>query len=266
MREVRVGRVLLWALAGVVIAFLVVPSLVIIPISFTSGQTLRFPPPGFSLKWYGAFFDPGGEWLRAALSSLQVAAGATLVSTLLGTLAALGLVRGRFPGKRALLAFFVAPLIVPAVVLAIGMFFIVLRARLGIVGTAIPLIGAHAVLGIPLVVLNVAASLARVDADLELAASGLGGGRWQVFRRITLPLIAPGIMAGALLAFVTSWDEVVIAIFLTTPYFRTLPVVMWGDVKFSLEPTIAVVAAILTLTTTAAVGAFVLLRRREVLR
>ena len=266
MREWRVGRVLLGALAALVIAFLVLPSLVVIPISFSSGQTLRFPPPGFSLKWYGVFFDPGGEWLRAALSSLQVALGAALVSTVLGTLAAFGLVRGRFPGKKALLAFFVAPLIVPAVVLAIGMFFVVLRARLGVLGSAIPLIGAHAVLGIPLVLLNVAASLARVDPDLELAASGLGGGRWQVFRRVTLPLIAPGLIAGALLSFVTSWDEVVIAIFLTTPYFRTLPVVMWGDVKFSLEPTIAVVAAILMLMTTAAVVTFVFLRRREVLR
>jgi putative spermidine/putrescine transport system permease protein len=260
------GRVLLWGLAGLVIAFLVLPSLVVVPISFSSGQTLRFPPPGFSLKWYGAFFDPGGEWLRAALSSLQVAFGAAVVSTLLGTLAAFGLVRGRFPGRRTLLAFFVAPLIVPVVVLAIGMFFVVLRVRLGVLGSAIPLIGAHAVLGIPLVVLNVAASLARVDADLEFAASGLGGGRWQVFQRVTLPLIAPGIMAGALLSFVTSWDEVVIAIFLTTPYFRTLPVIMWGDVKFSLEPTIAVVAAILMLMTTAAVVAFVVVRRREVLR
>jgi putative spermidine/putrescine transport system permease protein len=260
------GRVLLWGLAGLVIAFLVLPSLVVVPISFSSGQTLRFPPPGFSLKWYGAFFDPGGEWLRAALSSLQVAFGAAVVSTVLGTLAAFGLVRGRFPGRKALLAFFVAPLIVPVVVLAIGMFLVVLRARLRVLGSAIPLIGAHAVLGIPLVVLNVAASLARVDADLEFAASGLGGGRCQVFRRVTLPLIAPGVMAGALLSFVTSWDEVVIAIFLTTPYFRTLPVVMWGDVKFSLEPTIAVVAAILMLMTTVAVVAFVIVRRREVLR
>lgn len=260
------ARALLWVLAGLVTAFLILPSLAVIPLSFTSGRTLRFPPPGFSLRWYGEFFDPGGEWLRAAASSLRVAAGAAAVSTVLGTLAAMGLVRGRFPGRRILLLFFVAPLIVPVVILAVGLFFVVLRVRLGVLGSAAPLIGAHAVLGVPLVVLNVAASLARLDPDLELAASGLGGGRWQVFRRITLPLILPGITSGALLSFVTSWDEVVIAIFLSTPYSRTLPVVMWGDVRYSLDPTVAVVAAVLTLTTTVAVMAFLAVRRGELWR
>jgi putative spermidine/putrescine transport system permease protein len=262
----RGGRILLWVLAGLLIAFLALPSLVVIPVSFTSGQSLRFPPPGFSLRWYGEFFDPRGEWLSATFSSLQVSAAAALLSTVVGTLASFGLVRGRIPGRRILLAFFVAPLIVPVVVLAAGMLFVVLRMRLGTVGSAIPLVGAHSVLGIPLVVLNVASSLSRVDPDLELAASGLGGGRLQVLRRVTLPLILPGIVAGALLSFVISWDEVVIAIFLTTPYFRTLPVLLWGQVKFSLDPTVAVVAAILTLITTAALGAFVILRRREVWR
>lgn len=260
------ARVVLWVLAGLIIALFILPSLTVILLSFTSGRTLRFPPPGFSLRWYGEFFDPGGEWLRAAGSSLRVAVGAAVVSTVLGTLAAYGLVRGRFPGRKILLLFLVAPLIVPVVVLAVALFFVVLRVRLGALGSAVPLIGAHAVLGVPLVVLNVAASLARLDPDLELAASGLGGDRWQVFRRITLPLILPGIMSGALLSFVTSWDEVVIAIFLTSPYSRTLPVVMWGDVRYSLDPTVAVVAAVLTLTTTVAIMAFFALRRGEVRR
>lgn len=262
----RLARAALWVAAGAVVSFLLLPSLAVIPVSFTSGQSLRFPPPGFSLRWYGEFFDPSGEWLGAAASSLQVAAGSAAVSTVLGTLAAFGLVRGRFPGRGLLLGFFLSPLIVPVVVLAIGAYFVVLRTRLGLLGSAVPLIGVHSVLGIPLVVLNVAASLARVDPDLELAASGLGGGRWHVFRRITLPLVLPGVLAGALLAFVTSWDEVVIAIFLSTPYFRTMPVVMWGEVKFSLEPTVAVVAALLTLTTTAVLVASLFLRRSEAWR
>jgi putative spermidine/putrescine transport system permease protein len=266
MKERGAGRVLLWIFAALVIVFLALPSLVAIPMSFTSGQTLLFPPPGYSLHWYGQFLDPRGPWLRAVGASVEVAAGTAAVSSVLGTMAAFGLVRGRFPGKRALLTLLVSPLIVPVVVLAVGIFFVVERTRLVDLGTPATLIGAHAVLGIPLVVLNVGASLARVDPDLEWAASGLGAGRWEVFRRVTLPLILPGLVAGALLAFVTSWDEVVMAIFLTSPYFRTLPVLMWGEVRYSLEPTVAVVAVILTLLTTTVLAASVLLRREEVWR
>lgn len=262
----RRSRALLWAFAAIVIAFLTMPSLVAIPMSFTSGQTLLFPPPGFSLRWYGEFFDPGGQWLSAALASLEVAGGSALASTVLGTAAAFGLARGRFPGRKIWLALLVAPLIVPVVVLAVGIFFFVERSRLVALGTPATLIAAHSVLGIPLVVLNVAASLARVDTDLELAASGLGAGRREVLRRVTLPLILPGVVAGALLAFATSWDETVIAVFLTSPYFRTLPVVMWGEVRYSLEPTVAVVAVFLTLLTTATLVASLALHRKEVRR
>jgi putative spermidine/putrescine transport system permease protein len=260
------ARACSWMFASTVIIFLALPSLVAIPLSFSSGHTLRFPPPGYSLHWYGVVLTPGGEWLRAGISSLEVAVGATIVSSVLGTLASVGLVRGRFPGRRALLAFFVSPLIVPVVVLAIGVFFVVVRLRLQAAGTLLPLVGAHALLGLPLVVLNVAASLARVNPDLELAASGLGARRWNAFRRVTLPLILPGIMCGALLAFVVSWDEVVMAIFLTDAYFRTMPVLMWGQVNFSLEPTLAVVATLMTILTTTALLGVVFLRRREVPR
>jgi len=263
MNGSRRARIVLWTFAVVVILLVALPSLLIIPLSFSSGQTLRFPQPGFSLRWYGVFFDPHQEWMPATLDSLEVAIGAAAAATLLGTLGAFGLVRGRFRGRTALLAFFLSPLMVPVVVLAIGMFFVVLKSRIDAFGAAPALIAAHTVLGVPLVVLNVAASLSRVDPDLEYAAIGLGASQWRAFRRITLPIILPGVIAGAFLAFVTSWDEVVIAIFLTNPYFRTLPVVMWGEVRYNLDPTIAVVAtALIAVTTTMLVG-FLSVRRRR---
>ncbi|MFT5194893.1 MAG: putative spermidine/putrescine transport system permease protein [Cellvibrionaceae bacterium] len=229
------------------VIFLLVPTLIIIPMSFSSGRTLKFPPPGYSFRWYENLFT-SPLWTDAAVSSIQIGILAAILATVLGTIAALGLTRGEFPAKGLVQALVLSPIIIPLVIVAIGMFSVFVRWR--IAGSLIALVIAHTVLAIPFVVVNVMASLRTLDRNLELAAANLGANPVRAFRFITLPLIAPGVMAGALFAFITSWDEIVVAIFLTSPILRTLPVVMWGQIRTEVDPTIAAAATILTVITT----------------
>jgi putative spermidine/putrescine transport system permease protein len=240
-------RPLLYAAAAAIGFFLVAPTLIIVPMSFTSGGRLAFPPPGFSTRWYEHFFQDA-RWTSATVDSVQVALLTMVLATALGTLTALGLARGRYPGRALAGALVMSPIIVPVVIVAIGVFFVFVRWQ--IAGTMSGLVIAHTLLALPLVVVTVGASLTTLDRTLETAAQSLGAGPWRTFRRITLPLILPGIVAGALFAFVISWDEVVIAIFLTSPLFRTLPVVVWGQVRTYVDPTVAVVATLLMVVTT----------------
>jgi putative spermidine/putrescine transport system permease protein len=229
--------------------------------SFGSTRSLAFPPKGFSLHWYGNFFT--GQWLQPTLTSLKIALLASVVATVMGTLGALGVVRGRFPGQQAVQALFLAPLIVPTVVVAIGIYSVFSRWRL--TGTVAGLVMAHSALGIPFVVATVSASLRTVDPTLERAAATLGANRLKVFWRITLPLILPGLLAGALFAFVTSLDEVVVAIFLTTPTLVTLPVQIWSTLQDFLDPTIAAISGmLLAITVIALIGSFAIRRKVRV--
>jgi len=250
---------ILGAVAASIAVFLVAPMLVIIPMSFSAGEELRFPPRGFSVRWYENFLA-SSLWTDAAVTSVQVGILTVIVATVLGTLTALGLVRGRFPGRALVNALILSPLIVPVVVMAIGMFFVFVSWRLA--GSLIGLVLAQSVLALPFVVVNVAVSLRTIDRNLELAAQNLGAGPWPTFRHITLPLISPGIAAGALFAFITSWDEVVVAIFLSSPLVRTLPVVMWSQVRSKIDPTIAAVATMLMLVTTVSLLVILVLRTR----
>lgn len=252
-------RALLYAVAAVVGFFLVAPTLIVVPMSFSSGSRLEFPPPGFSTRWYANFFQ-SSMWTDAAVDSLEVALLTVLVATSLGTLTALGLVRGRFPGKALAQALVLSPAIVPVVIVAIGTYFVFIRWRLQ--GTLTGLVIAHTALALPLVVVTVGTSLRTLDRTVELAAQSLGAGPWRTFRRITLPLILPGVVAGALFAFVTSWDEVVVAIFMTSPLFRTLPVVMWSQVRSQIDPTIAAVASMLMAITVLTLVLVLLVRWR----
>jgi putative spermidine/putrescine transport system permease protein len=240
-------RPILYAAAAGVGFFLNAPMLIVVPMSFTSGGRLEFPPPGLSTRWYSEYFG-SSLWTSATIDSFQVAGLTVLVATTLGTALALGLGRGRYPARGLVNTLVLSPIIVPIVILAIGIFFVF--ARWQIAGTMTGLVIAHSVLAIPLVTVTVGASLRTIDPTLETAAKSLGAGPLRTFQRITLPLILPGVLAGALFAFVISWDEVVIAIFLTSPIFRTLPVVMWGQVRTQIDPTIAVVATILMAVTT----------------
>ena len=253
-------RILLVALGALTIFYLVAPSLVIIPLSFTETRSLTFPPSGFSLQWYQRMFSER-QWSTGLVNSLEVAALTTVFATVLGSLAALGMSRGRFPGKNIANSVFVAPLIVPVVVIGVGMFAVFVRWRLS--GSLPGLVLAHTALAVPFVVVNVASSLRTLDRNLELAAMNLGAGPGRTFLRITLPIILPGVFAGAIFSFISSWDEVVVAIFLTTARFRTLPVEMWEQVKQVVDPTVAAVSTTLMLVTTTLLFLAFVVRRQE---
>jgi putative spermidine/putrescine transport system permease protein len=244
--------------AGVVL-FLMAPTLVLIPMSFSSGRTLAFPPPGFSFRWYENLFgDP--SWRLAAETSLEVALLTAVLATLLGTPAAFALVRGRFRGRTLMNAVVLSPMIVPLIVIAIGMYAVF--ARWNLLGSITGLVIGHTALALPFVVINVAASLRTMDRDLEAASLNLGAGPLRTFWYVTLPVILPGVLAGALFAFITSWDEVVVAIFLTNPLVNTLPALMWEEVNTQIDPTVAAAANVLTVLTTALFLMWLVLRSR----
>jgi putative spermidine/putrescine transport system permease protein len=256
-------RILMAALGLLTILYLVAPTLVIVPMSFTEARILSFPPQGFSLEWYERMLSDR-QWSSALVNSAQVAVLTTILSVVLGTLAALALVRGRFPGRTAVNGLILAPLIVPIVIIAIGMFSLVVRWRIGT--SLVGLVVAHTALAVPFVVVSVSASLRTMDRNLELAAANLGATPRQTFFRVTLPHIVPGVIAGAIFAFITSWDEVVVSIFLTSPRFRTLPVEMWEQVRTAVDPTVAAVATTLLVVTTVLLLALLVVRRPAQLR
>jgi putative spermidine/putrescine transport system permease protein len=261
MKRPRIAHLVLVIIGAIVVLFLIAPTLIVVATSFGSTRSLVFPPKGFSLHWYGNFFT--GQWLQPTLTSLKVALLASIVATVFGTMAALGIVRGKFPGQQAVRALFLAPLIVPTVVVAIGIYSVFSRWRL--VGTVPGLVMAHSALGIPFVLATVGSSLQTVDPTLERAAASLGANRVAVFWRITLPLILPALLAGAVFAFVTSLDEVVIAIFLTTPTLVTLPVQIWSTLQDFLDPTIAAISGmLLAVTVIALVGSFAVRRKAQI--
>jgi putative spermidine/putrescine transport system permease protein len=252
-------RLLLVALGAMTVFFLLAPTLVVVPMSFTASNSLTFPPEGFSTRWYEKMLtDP--QWSTGFANSAQVALLTAVLATVLGTLAALGTVRGRFPGKNAVNALVLSPLIVPVIIIAIGMFSVFVRWK--ITGTLVGLVLAHTALAVPFVVVNVATSLRTMDRNLELAAMNLGADPLRTFRRVTLPLILPGVLAGGLFAFITSWDEVVVSIFLTTARFRTLPVEMWEQVRQVVDPTVAAVATTLLAVTTSLLLVVLVVRRQ----
>jgi putative spermidine/putrescine transport system permease protein len=256
-------RVLMAALGGLTVFYLLAPTLVIVPMSFTGARILSFPPEGFSLQWYGRMLTDR-QWSTAMVNSAEVAVLTAILATVLGTLAALALTRGRFPGRAAMNGLVLAPLIVPVVIIAIGMFSLYVQWRIS--GSIVGLVLAHTALAVPFVVVSVSASLRTMDRNLELAAANLGADPRRTFTRITLPMILPGVLAGAIFAFITSWDEVVVAIFLTSARFRTLPVEMWEQVRQVVDPTVAAVATTLLAVTTALLLIALVVRRQAPVR
>lgn len=256
----RIWYVTFRVICCLVFAFLIIPIIVIIPLSFNSEPYFTYPMPGFSLRWYEEFFA-SPQWLLGLQNSIIVGIFATLVATVLGTLAALGLNRAEYPGKSTILAVLISPIIVPIVITAAGMFYF--YAKVGLTGTLAGLVFAHATIGVPFVVITVSATLAGFDYNLIRAGASLGGDPLRVFFRITLPLILPGVVAGALFAFITSWDELVIAIFLAGTEEHTLPRRMWSGIRELLSPTIMAVATMLIMTSVGLMVVMELLRRRS---
>lgn len=252
----------LWLIAvGAFVAmWLVLPVLIVIPLSFTGADSFQFPPNSWSLDYYVNFFTDR-RWREAFVSSLILAVVVAIVATFLGTLAAFGIVRGDFPGKSLVNGFLLTPIIAPGIVIAVAVFGVFLSWRL--TGSFLGFVLAHGMLAIPFVVVTVSTSLRGFDRNLERAAASLGAGKLTTFRRITLPAILPGVLTGALFAFVTSFDEVVVALYLQSPTFRTLPVKMYTSVANETDPTIAAASTIILVITTALILLPQLLRRNS---
>ncbi|MGO7043439.1 ABC transporter permease [Rhizobium acaciae] len=242
LRKTSSARWSLRAFSAIVLFFLIAPILAIIPLSFNAEPFFTYPMPGLSLRWYEAVFS-SSDWQLAARNSVIVALFATLLSTILGTLAAIGLNRPDCPWRMALSAIIISPIVIPVVVAAVGIFYF--YADVGLLNTLTGLILAHTALGAPFVMITVAATLAGFDHRLMRAAASLGASPATAFRRVMLPIIMPGVVAGAIFAFVTSFDDVVIALFVTGAEQKTLPRQMWSGLREQISPAITAVATLL---------------------
>lgn len=228
-------------MGGLVIAILILPIIVVMIISFSSASYLTFPPPGFSFRWYEQFFSDS-NWMRAFWTSLVVATMSAGIAIVLGASAALGIVRSSIRGKSTIMLLLVSPIIVPPVVLGLSLYSLFLRFDL--VGSVFGLAAAHAIGGLPLVVVILSASLQGVDTRLEQAAAVHGASSLTVFRLVTLPAIMPGLAAATFFAFLHSFDELVLTLFLSSAELKTLPLMLWGDVNYRLNPVLAVVSTL----------------------
>ena len=261
-----------------VLFFLVAPLIVVIPLSFTSGaflsftpEMLRLDPEAFSLRWYRMLMGDcsdktittvcSDKWKIGAINSLFIAVFATLLSTGFGTLAALGLSRPEMPYRKLIMALMISPLIVPLIITASGMFLFFSKVDLAF--SFLGLILAHAVLGLPFVVITVTATLTGFDASLTRAALSLGSNPIRNFFKIQMPLIMPGVISGALFAFITSFDEVVVVLFVGGPDQLTLPRQMWAGIRQEISPTILAAATVLVLVAILLLTTVELLRRRS---
>lgn len=218
--------------------FLMLPLLVVFPISLSSAAYMQFPPPGFSWQWYERYLeDP--QWIDATVRSLYVGAATAVLALALGVPLAFSLVRGRFPGRWLVDRIALAPLIVPTIILSIAIYG--LFAKLKLIGEWYGLVVAHTVLALPFVVLVMSAGLRDFDRGLEQAAAGLGASRTRTLLRVTLPLLRPSLVSAGLLAFISSFDELVVALFLAGPNM-TLPKKMFDNILMEIDPTIAAVS------------------------
>lgn len=241
---------LLGLYVGLVLVFLALPILVVIPSAFSDDVTLAFPPKGFTLRWF-ANIAARPEFAAAFWLSVKVALAATAIATVTGTLAALALVRGRFPGRQALMMVFLTPLVVPSIVLAVALAMVL--APMGLLANTGGLILAHSVLTLPYVVRSIAATLSELDRSCEEAAYMLGANRWAAFRHITLPQLGPGLLAGITFSLIISFDEFTLSLFLVGPGMMTLPLEMYHYTEFNIDPTLAAISSLLLLMTLVAV-------------
>ena len=287
-------------ICALIFVFLIAPIIVIIPLSFNAepyftftDRMLSFDPEGYSTRWYSSLLTFGmqnpqaegwafwsdawnnANWIKAAKNSIIIGVFSTIVATVLGTLAALGLSRPEMPFRRAIMAILISPMIVPLIITATGMFFfysnpcelltlIGLDPQCGrLAGTYLGVILAHATLGIPFVIITVTATLVGFDQSLNRAAASLGANPQTTFFKVTMPLILPGVVSGALFAFVTSFDEVVAVLFIAGPEQQTIPRQMWNGIREQISPAILAVATILVVISIGLLATVELLRRRS---
>ena len=274
-------------LCGLIFLFLIAPILVVIPLSFNAEpfftfteKMLALDPEGYSLRWYDTLLTFGhlnadaprdwawwnqaweqSTWIQVTKNSLIIGFFSTILATVLGTLAALGLSRPDMPYRKAIMAILISPMIVPLIITATGLFFF--SSQTGLAGTSLGIVMAHATLGIPFVIITVTATLVGFDQSLNRAAASLGASPVTTFFRITMPLILPGVISGALFAFVTSFDEVVVVLFVAAFDQQTIPRQMWNGIREQLSPAILSVATILVIVSIGLLTAVELLRRRS---
>jgi len=245
---------------GLVLLFLMAPILVIVPLAFNADPYFTYPMPGVSLRWFADIWE-NPIWIEAIRNSVVVAVAATAIATTLGTVAALGLSRKDLPGKGLITALLVSPMIIPVIITAVGSYFF--YSQLGLANSLLGIVLAHAALGTPFVVITVTATLVGFDQSLTRAARNLGASPARAFLQITIPLVWPGILSGALFAFATSFDEVVTVLFLGGVEQRTVPRQMWSGVREQLSPTILAVATILIVISVLLLLTLEFLRRRN---
>jgi putative spermidine/putrescine transport system permease protein len=256
----KVAHYALRVFVGLVLLFLISPIIAVMPLSFNSESFFTYPMPGYSLKWYeDFFFNP--RWTDALKMSFIIAIATTILATFLGTLAALGLSRANFPARASVMAVLISPMIVPVIISAVATF--KFYAQINVAGTLLGVVLAHAALATPFVVITVTATLSSFDRTLMRAGASCGAAPHTVFFKVVMPLILPGMISGALFAFVTSFDEVVVVLFLASPEQRTLPLQMFSGIREMISPTITAAATVLVLISTAMLVTVELLRRRS---
>jgi putative spermidine/putrescine transport system permease protein len=228
-------------IVGLCILYIVAPILIVIPLSFSSGSFLNYPLPGFSLKWYATILEPY-PWMFALNNSLIIALATTVIATVLGTLAAYGFTSVEFRLKPLIMVMITCPLVIPVVITALALYFFM--ARLGLLGSYAALIISHTVLALPFVFITVTATLQGFDRTVVRAAISLGASPLRAFLTTTLPLNLPGIFAGAVFAFIASFDDVVIALFLASPAQQTLPRQLFGGLRDQMDPSLVAIATL----------------------
>src|ERR1700722_13111865 len=255
----RWPRRLLGLYVAAVCVGLVAPIVIVVILAFSGDGYLRFPPASLSLQWFARFFG-NLQWQRALLSSLIIGTLACIVSTTIGFFSAYAFLRTEFGGKKLLLSLMLTPVIVPSIITAIAMYYF--AGKLGLIGNFLWLGLCHAVIAMPIVLLILLSALHAVDPNLERAALGLGASRIRVFCSVVLPIVLPGVLSAALFAFLASFDELLISLFLAGVRAQTLPVRIWNSLNLQVEPTIAAVSALLIAITTLILAAEAILRSR----
>lgn len=251
LQRIPMARIFVWGLAGLVLVFMAIPTLIVIPVSLNTSKYLDFPPEGLTLRWYEEFLTDA-KWIAATTLSFRIALTVTIASLVVGTMGALALVRGLRGGGVAVNALVTAPLIVPGIVYAIAV--LLFFTPLGIAGTFWGYVLAHTAISVPYVVLMVSAALYRTDPSMEMAALSLGANRFQAIWHVTLPTIRPALAAGGIFAFLTSFDDATISFFLANLSDVTLPRKMFENLQFYISPTLAAVATLLTIFTLVLAG------------
>jgi putative spermidine/putrescine transport system permease protein len=229
-------------LVAIILIAMIIPILIIIPLSFTSVGFIQFPPPGYSTRWYVSFFN-NQDWINSLVRSLFVAFSTSIVALIVGTMAAVAVMRLNFVGKKAFMALMVAPMVIPVIIVAISLYHSF--SNLKLINSLLGLILSHSILAIPIVFVLLMASLKGIDRNYELAAMSLGSNPTGAFFKITLPMVMPAVLSAGLFSFITSLDELVVTIFISGANTKTLPIVMWENLRVQVDPTMASASTLL---------------------